>query len=165
MKAAALSVQRDNMFPWRYYNGMVRGFISFDWYYKRIKRNYPVLMDYKDAMYRPYENMMERVIGKNLPDFTALLMNNTYSAYWQTQDNDHVADVLEIPVLLSEGWYDFYLSGIAGKNQNPGNSIPKQIDFTNSPPNAASHQIATQWNEPAPTACGNDPDCADGVWF
>lgn len=112
VKAAALSVQRDNMFDWRYYNGMVRGFVSFDWYYKRIKRNYPVLMDYKDAMYRPYEYMMERVIGKNLPDFTAMLMNNTYSEYWQTQENDHVADVLEIPVLFSEGWFDFYTEGM-----------------------------------------------------
>ena len=112
VKAAALSVQRDNMFPWRYYNGMVRGFVSFDWYYKRIKRNYPVLMDYKDAMYRPYEYMMERVIGKNLPDFTAMLMNDTYSEYWQTLDNDHVADVLQMPVLFSEGWFDFYTEGM-----------------------------------------------------
>ncbi len=112
IKAAALSIQRDNMYDWRYHNGMCRGYCSLPWYLRVIKKSYPSCIDYKDALYRPYENIMERIIGKNLPDYTDMLLNDTYNDFWENQENTHAIDRLDIPVLFSEGWFDFYVGGM-----------------------------------------------------
>lgn len=112
IKAAALSIQRDEMFSWRHHNGMCRSYCSLPWYLRMIKKSYTPLIDYKDTIYRPYEKIIERVVGKNIPDFTDMLLNDSYNDFWKNQENAHAVDNLTIPVLLSEGWYDAYVDGM-----------------------------------------------------
>ena len=112
IKAAALSIQRDEMFTWRHHNGMCRSYCSLSWYLDMIKRAHPPVMDSDKALYRPFENIIERIIGHPLPDYTDMLLNDTYNDFWENQENSHAVDNLTIPVLLSEGWYDFYVDGM-----------------------------------------------------
>jgi putative CocE/NonD family hydrolase len=112
IKAAALSIQRDQMLEHSHYNGMCKGYCSISWFLRMVKKSYTPKIDYSDALYRPYEKIIERIIGKDIPIYTNKLLNTTYNDFWKNQENDHVADNLTIPVLFSEGWFDFYVDGM-----------------------------------------------------
>ena len=112
IKAAALSIQSDQMFESAYCNGMCRGYGGISWFLGMIKKSHTPIIDYNDALYRPYEKIMERIIGKDFPPYTDRILNITYNDFWKKQDNDHAIDNLTIPVLFSEGWFDFYIGGM-----------------------------------------------------
>lgn len=111
VKAAALGIQQDHMYTFRYRNGCCREWCSLQWNLGRLKRRYPERKHWTEVLQRPYEQVMTRAVGEELPDFNAMLLHDTYDAYWQSQENDRVVEQLGIPVLLMDGWFDFYIGG------------------------------------------------------
>ena len=112
VKAAALGIQQDHMYTYRYRNGCCREWCSLRWNLARLRRRYPHQRPWQEVLQRPYEKVMERAVGEDIPSFTSMLLNDTYNDYWQSQENDRVAEKLQIPVLLTDGWFDFYIPGM-----------------------------------------------------
>lgn len=112
VKAAALSIQSDNLFFRNYRNGCCYRHCNVDWWMSMLKNRYPEQKPLQEALRRPYSEIMERAVGEDVPEYTSALLNDTYNAYWQKQENVHAMDALSIPVLFSEGWYDFYVDGM-----------------------------------------------------
>ena len=112
VKAAALGIQQDNMYPYRYRNGCCREWCSLPWNLERLRRPYPQQRPWQEVLQRPYEKVMERAVGEDVPDYTAMLLNDTDNGYWQSQENSGVMETLQIPVLLTDGWFDFYIPGM-----------------------------------------------------
>jgi len=112
VKAAALGIQQDHMYTYRYRNGCCRDWCSLRWNLARLQRPYPHQRPWQDVLQRPFKKIMERAVGEDIPAFTAMLLNDTYNDYWQSQENDRVAEHLQIPLLLTDGWFDLYVPGM-----------------------------------------------------
>lgn len=112
IKAAALSIQQDRMYYWRHHNGCCRNYCSLPWYLGLVKRQYPVQAAIEDALIRPYRDVSKRVVGEDIQDHVDMLLNDTYNDFWKNQENGEVAETLQIPVLFSDGWFDFYIDGM-----------------------------------------------------
>lgn len=112
IKAAALSIQTDRMYFRNYRNGCCYDFCNIGWWLRMLKNRYPNQNSYKDALYRPYCKIMERVVGEDVKEYTDFLLNNNYNDFWKSQEQSHAIDNLTIPTLFTEGWYDFYVDGM-----------------------------------------------------
>lgn len=112
IKAAALNIQTDRMYFRNHRNGCCYDYCNIGWWLSMLKNRYPNQAPYKDALYRPYYRIMERVVGEDVPEYTAMLLNDEYNDFWEKDSRTYVIDNLEIPVLFSEGWYDFYIEGM-----------------------------------------------------
>ena len=112
IKAAALDVQLDNMYLKTYRNGCCYRFANPNWWMSMVKRQYPDQNNISEALIRPYYKIAERVLGEDLPGYTKLLLNPEYNDFWKSQENDNAVNNISFPVLLSEGWYDFYINGM-----------------------------------------------------
>ena len=64
------------------------------------------------AEIRPYKDLMKRVLGEDYPLYTNNLLNDTYNEFWKSNPMTRAIDNLKIPVLFTEGWYDFYTEGM-----------------------------------------------------
>ena len=112
IKAAALSIQTDIMYFRNYRNGCCYDYCNVNWWMSMLKKRYPEQNELHKPPVRPYFKIMENVIGQDIPDYTNMLLNDNYNDFWKNQENDHAVDNLTIPVLLSEGWFDFYVEGM-----------------------------------------------------
>ncbi len=110
IKTAALHIQTDRMYYIAHRNGCRRG-TSHEWWLKRAIRKYPY-QNYGDEMIRPYKDIARRVVGEDVPEYTPSLMNDEYNDYWKNDPRTNVMEELDIPVLLTEGWFDFYNYGM-----------------------------------------------------
>lgn len=111
IKGAALSIQTDQMFFRNYRNGCCYKWCNLNWWLKMIRNTFPV-QNMERAYERPYKDNIKRIIGKEFPPYTNCLMNDTNNTFWQRDPRVNVSDVLEIPVLFTEGWYDYYIEGM-----------------------------------------------------
>jgi len=111
IKGAALSIQTDRMYFRNYRNGCCYNFCNLDWWLSMMKRSYPTA-DKNERIHRPYKDIMKRIVGEDVPQYTAGLMNDTNNAFWQDDPRTRSMDKLDIPILLTEGWYDFYIQGM-----------------------------------------------------
>ena len=111
IKGAALAIQTDRMYFRNYRNGCCYDFCNLDWWLSMIKREYPN-QTLDDAIKRPYKDIMKRIIGTEYSTYTNLLLNNKYNDFWKNDPRTHAIEGLEIPVLFTEGWYDYYLEGM-----------------------------------------------------
>ncbi len=112
IKAAALSIQTDRMYFRNYRNGCCYDFCNIGWWLGMLKYRYPTQKDKKQAVYRPYYKIIERILGEDIPEYTNGLLNDEYNDYWINDTRTHVIDNLKIPVLFTDGWYDFYIDGM-----------------------------------------------------
>ncbi len=112
VKAAALSIQTDRMYFRNYRNGCCYDYCNISWWLRMLQNRYPNQLPYEDALYRPYYKIMERVVGVDVPEYTGMLTNDTYNEFWKSDSRTNVIDNLKIPVLFTEGWYDFYVDGM-----------------------------------------------------
>ena len=110
IKAAALHIQSDRMYHIAYRNGC-RYIPSYEWWLKRAIRKYPE-QKYGNEFVRPYKDILKRVIGEEVPECVPSMMHDQYDDYWRNDPRTNVMEELEIPVLLTEGWFDFYNYGM-----------------------------------------------------
>lgn len=111
IKGAALDIQTDRMYFMRYRNGCNYSFCNIKWQLKMLKRRYPE-QKFENPVKRPYKDLIKRIVGKEISEYTATLLNDTYNNFWIDDPRTHVIDHLQIPILLTEGWYDFYIEGM-----------------------------------------------------
>ncbi len=111
IKAAALSIQTDRMYNMYYRNGCCANYCSLPWWLERLERQFPVQLT-ENAYKRPFKDIMKRVIGEDFPAYTNQLLNDTENDFWKNKPNYNSMDNLKIPVLLTEGWYDYYTVGM-----------------------------------------------------
>jgi len=111
IKGAALDIQTDRMFFRNYRNGMNYSWSNIKWWVSMMKRKYPE-PNYDGAFVRPYRDLIKRIVGEDVPEYTATLLNDTYNDFWINDPRTNVCENLKIPVLFTDGWYDFYLEGM-----------------------------------------------------
>ena len=111
IKGACLLIQTDKNFIRTYRNGCNYKFSNLSWWLQMINHRYPDLK-IEDPVKRPYKDIMKRLVGKDIPEYTGTLMNTTFEGFWETAQNPAVAEHLDIPVLFVDGWFDFYLEGM-----------------------------------------------------
>lgn len=118
VKAASLDIQTDRVYYKNYRNGCCYDFCNAKWWAYMLKNRYPKHLSdtksivYADILKRPYEKIMERLVGEDVPEYTDMLLNETYNDFWINGENTYAADNLKIPTLFGEGWYDFYVDGM-----------------------------------------------------
>ena len=111
VKGAVLNIQTDRMYFRNYRNGCCYNFCNLNWWLGMLNRAYPH-QKLDGAIQRPYVDIMKRVIGTDYAPYTDLLLNDKYNAFWENDPRTYVIDNLKIPVLFTEGWYDFYIDGM-----------------------------------------------------
>nr|MBQ4320078.1 CocE/NonD family hydrolase [Clostridia bacterium] len=111
VKGAALDIQTDRMYFRNYRCGMNYNWSNYEWWLSMMKHRFPD-PDLTQAKVRPYKDMMKRMIGEDIPRFTGTLIHDKYDEFWQNDPRTNVSEHLTIPVLLTDGWYDFYIDGM-----------------------------------------------------
>ncbi len=111
IKGAALDIQTDRMYFRNYRNGCCYNWCNVNWWFGMLDRVYPDAK--REGIFtRPYKDIMKRAIGEDYPPYTDMLLNDKYNEFWKNDPRTYSIDNLKIPVLLSEGWYDFYTEGM-----------------------------------------------------
>ena len=111
IKGAALAIQTDRMYFRNYRGGCCYDFCNFSWWLRMMRRQFPnPKLD--NALVRPYKDIMQRAVGEDVPAYTACLLNDTYTDFWKNDPRTHLMENWKIPLLLTEGWYDFYSDGM-----------------------------------------------------
>ena len=111
IKGACFLIQADKNFIRTYRNGCNNKFSNLEWWLKMINRRYPDC-EIESPVKRPYKDVMKRIVGEDIPEYTQRLINTTSEGFWETAPNATVAENLDIPVLFVDGWFDFYLEGM-----------------------------------------------------
>lgn len=112
IKGAALSIQTDRMYFKQYRNGCCYNFCSAGWTAKMLDRLYPNAVVSPEQFVRPYIGIAERIFGEDVPALTDMFRNDTYNDFWKQDPRTDVMDSIDFPLLLVEGWYDFYVPGM-----------------------------------------------------
>lgn len=112
IKAAALSIQTDDMYTRNFRNGCNYRWSNLDWWLSMLINRYPQQKPWTEVLQRPYCKVMERAVGEDVPEYTGMLLNETYNEFWKSRENVHAAERLTIPTLFTEGWFDFYIDGM-----------------------------------------------------
>lgn len=112
VKAAALNIQTDRMYFRNYRNGCCYNFCGVDWWVSMMKYRYPEVKCTKSEVHRPYYTIIEQMLGVDVPEYTNQLLNCEYNDFWKNNSRTYVCENLKIPVLFTEGWYDFYIDGM-----------------------------------------------------
>ena len=110
VKACALHIQSDRMYYIAHRNGC-HNIPSYEWWLKRAIRKYPN-QSYGNEFVRPYKDVIKRVTGKDVPEYMPNIINNEYNDYWKNDPRTNIMEELKIPILLTEGWFDFYNFGM-----------------------------------------------------
>jgi len=111
VKGAALQIQTDRMYYRNYRNGCNYNLNNIDWWARMSDRKFTEF-DCSKAFARPYIKAAERSFGRDFPEFTETLLHNIPDAFWTDNSRENVMNSLQIPVLFTEGWYDFYVDGM-----------------------------------------------------
>lgn len=109
IKGACIQIQTDRMYYSKYTNGCAK--TNIEWYAERLKRRFPNQNPVTNE--RPYIDAAKRTFGIDIPALTNNSIHNTLDEYWTNDPRYNVIDTLEIPTLLVDGWYDFYIDGMA----------------------------------------------------
>lgn len=155
IKAAALSIQTDRMYFRNYRNGCCYDFCNIGWWLSMLKNRYPEQKAIADATYRPYYKIMERIVGEDVPEYTDMLLNDEYNDFWIKDAKTNVIDNLKIPVLFTEGWYDFYVEGMFSMWDRLPETIKSKSAFVVGP---WGHATKVKDNAEYPLINGNIPD-------
>lgn len=111
IKGAALSIQTDRMYFRNYRNGCCYDFCNINWYKGMLNRRYPnASADGK--LVRPFKDIAKRVFSEDIPELTGMYINDTYNEFWKNDPRTNVMENLTVPILLTEGWFDFYIEGM-----------------------------------------------------
>ena len=111
IKGAILSIQTDRMYFRNYRNGCCYNYCNLGWWLRMLEREFPNPKT-EGAYVRPFKDIIKRMIGAEYPAYTNNLINDTYNDFWINDPRTDAIDNLKIPVLFTEGWYDFYIEGM-----------------------------------------------------
>ena len=161
IKAAALSIQTDRMYFRNYRNGCCYAFCNLNWWLNMISREYPT-QNLEGALKRPYKDIMQRVLGEEYPPYTDMLLNDQYNDFWKNDPRTNVMDNLKIPVLLTEGWYDFYLEGMFSMWERLPKATKEKSLMLVGP---WGHSVSVSQSAEYPLENGNIPEDHTAEWF
>ena len=161
IKGAVLNVQTDRMYFRNYRHGCCYNYCNLGWWLGMIKRAYPN-QNRSGTIQRPYKDIMKRILGTDYPPYTDLLINHQNNEFWQRDPRTHVMDQLKIPVLLTEGWYDFYVDGMFDMWERLPLDTKKRSVFMVGP---WGHATSVSETAQYPLKNGNLPENYDVEWF
>ena len=161
IKGAALDIQTDRMYFRNYRNGMNYNLCNIDWWARMMKRQYPNAR-ISEAHRRPYRDAAKRVFGEEVPEFTESLMNDKYNSFWSNDPRTDAVTRLKIPILLTEGWYDFYIDGMFSMWERLPQEIKKKSAFVVGP---WGHDTKVHSDAEYPLDNGNIPSDYAVKWF
>lgn len=161
VKGAALAIQTDRLYYRYYRNGCNYNYGALDWWLKMMKRQYPH-PNLEGTIRRPYKDLMKRIVGEDVPRYTAGLLNDTYNHFWVDDPRTYAMDNLRIPILLTGGWYDYYTEGMFSMwDRLPAGTKEKSV-FVVGP---WGHKTALTGKEEYPMENGNIPVDFAVQWF
>lgn len=161
IKGACLEIQTDRLFFRNYRNGLNYKLNNIGWWSSMVSRKYPQC-DLSAAFRLPYIEAAQRVFGEEVPAFTDTLIHNTPDEFWQRDEKWNVMETLEIPTLLVEGWYDFYVEGMTDMWRRMPEETKKRSAMLIGPYGHAT-SVGAKFEYPLP--CGNLPPDYAVEWF
>ncbi len=161
IKGAILNLQTDRMYFRNYRNGCCYNFCNLRWWLRMIKREFPE-QSLEGAVIRPYKDIAKRVLGTEYPHYTNLLLNDKYGEFWENDPRTHAIDNLKIPVLFTEGWYDFYIEGMFSMWERLPKATKSNSAFIVGP---WGHATSVSSNAEYPLENGNIPNDYAVKWF
>lgn len=161
IKGAAFAVQTDRMYFRNYRNGCCYDFCNLNWWLSMMKRQYPAPKT-AGALVRPYKDILRRIVGEDVPSYTACLLNDTYNAFWKEDPRTNVIENWKIPVLFTEGWYDFYIEGMFSMWERLPEAAKAKSAFVVGP---WGHATKTTKHCPYPLPVGDIPGDFAVQWF
>ena len=162
IKGAVFGIQTDRMYFHKYRNGCCYDPVgNANWYLDRIRRQYPQ-QDRTKINQRPYIDIMPRVVGEDIPQFTEMMRNDRYNDFWKKDPRTYLMENLKLPVLFLDGWYDFYLGGMFSMWQRLSPESKEKSAFIVGP---WGHSTRTAKNCPYPLPNGNIPEDHAIAWF
>ena len=161
VKGACLAIQTDRLFFRNYRNGLNYKLNNIGWWCGMANRKYPN-SDLGAAFRLPYIEAAQRVFGEDVPEFTDTLIHNTCDEFWQNDDKWNVMETLEIPTLLVEGWYDFYVEGMTDMWRRMPRSTKARSAMLIGPYGHAT-SVGSEFEYPLPS--GNLPPDYVVEWF
>jgi len=161
IKGAAFEIQTDRMFFRNYRNGCCYDLCFVGWWLNRLRRRFPE-QNREEIFKRPYKDLMKRVLGVDLPNYTKHLTNDTYNEFWTSDPRTFVVDDLEIPVIFIDGWYDFYTQGMFSMWERLPSETKKKSAFVVGP---WGHDTKVKEDTEYPLTNGNIPEDYAAQWF
>jgi len=161
IKGALFEIQTDRMYFRNYRNGCCARFCNIDWWLSMMKRQYPE-PKIEGSEIRPYKDIMKRLVGEDVPEFTDCLLHDEYDDFWISDPRTDVIDHLKFPVLFTEGWYDCYTDGMFSMWERLPEETKKTSAFVVGP---WSHGTKVSERAEYPLPKGNIPDDYVVQWF
>ena len=161
VKGAVIDIQTDNMYFRNYRNGCCYNWCNYIWWLNMIWEQYPE-QKRELAEIRPYKDLMKRVLGEDYPLYTNNLLNDTYNEFWKSNPMTRAIDNLKIPVLFTEGWYDFYTEGMFSMWERMPDTTRQKSAFIVGP---WGHDTVVGKNAEHPLVNGNIPEDFYVEWF
>lgn len=111
IRGAVFEVQTDRMYERNFRYGMNYSLLNAEWWFRMLSRKYT---EQKLDRIRelPYKDICLRVVGEDVPQYTDLLMHDVLDEYHESDTRRMAAEAIDFPVLLIEGWYDFYIGSM-----------------------------------------------------
>lgn len=114
VRGAILEIQTDRLYDRHYVNGLVRSFAGAEWQFSMMSRSRPRLPGISGAQIyrRPYKDIVKRALGVRVPYFEQALLHDRQDGYWTGMSSHTIMEKIHCPVLLADGWYDYYTHGM-----------------------------------------------------
>ena len=161
VKAICFTVQTESMYHRNFLNGLCRTFSGFKWWLGMLSQQHPKLAEDEEIFVRPYRDMMRRAIGIDLPAFTDTLMNDRYNDFWKNDHRRGIMEKLDVPLLLTGGWYDYYCFGMCAMWEKLAPTEKARSCFLMGPWGHAA-KVKT---EDYPLPNGDVPPDREAAWF
>ena len=161
IKGAVFDIQTDRMYFRNYRNGCCYDFCKLSWWASMMKRTYPNY-NLDGTLTMPYKDLATRVFGEDVPEFTALLMNDTNNGFWKNDPRENVVDSLNFPILFRDGWYDYFTLGMFDMWKRLPEETKKKSAFVVGP---WGHDTKVCKTCALPIENGNLPDLHAIDWF
>ena len=161
VKGAAFNIQTDRMYFRNYRNGCCYNWCNYAWWFNILQEQYPE-QKRELAEIRPYKDMAKRVLGVDYPMYTGCLLNTEYNDFWKSDERTNAIENLDLPVLFTEGWYDFYTEGMFSMWDRLPEETKKKSAFVVGP---WQHETEINGNSQYPLTDGELPSDYFAEWF
>ena len=161
IKGAVFDIQTDRMYFRNYRNGCCYDFCKIDWWASMMKRTFPEY-NLDGTLTRPFKDVAKRVWGEDVPEYTALLLNDKNNEFWQSDPRENVIESIDFPVLFRDGWYDYYTSGMFDMWKRLPIKVKEKSAFVVGP---WGHDTRVSEKAALPLKSGNLPDGHAAEWF
>lgn len=161
IKGAVFDIQTDRMYFRNYRNGCCYDFCKIDWWASMMKRTYPNY-NLDGTLTMPYKDVAKRVFGEDVPEYTALLLNDTNNDFWKNDPRENVVDSLNFPILFRDGWYDYYTLGMFDMWRRLPEKVKEKSAFVVGP---WGHDTRVSEKAALPMENGNLPTDHAVEWF